>query len=153
MMKAEGGRGMEVEIRIDPGCGEAKAVITAPAMTDEIRALAARLKGRQALIGWLEGRAVPLREEEILRCYGEEKGVKAQTDHGVYELRERLYELEGKLDRHVFVRISHSEIVNLRRVTALDLSLAGTIRMALGEAAVCYVSRRYVKKIREALDL
>lgn len=144
---------MQVEIRIDPGCGEARAVITAPAMTDELRALAARLEGRGTLTGWREGRAFPLEEGEILRCYGEEKGVRAQTDRGVFDLRERLYELEGKLDRHVFVRISHSEIVNLGRVTALDLSLAGTIRMTLGEDAVCYVSRRYVKKIKEALDL
>ena len=72
---------------------------------------------------------------------------------GVYDLRERLYELEGKLDRHTFVRISHSEIVNLRKVTALDLSLTGTIRMTLAGGVVCYVSRRYVKKIKEALGL
>ena len=144
---------MKVEIRIDAGCREPRAVITAPAMTDELRALAARLEGRGVLTGWREGCAFPLGEEEILRCYGEEKGVRAQTDRGNFDLRERLYELESKLDRHVFVRISHSEIVNLRRVTALDLSLTGTIRMTLGDATVCYVSRRYVKKIRDALDL
>ena len=92
-------------------------------------------------------------EADLLRCYGEEKGVKAQNDQGVYELRERLYELESKLDRHTFVRISHSEIVNLRRVTALDLTLTGTIRMTLEEGTVCWVSRRYVKKIKEALGL
>ena len=60
---------------------------------------------------------------------------------------------EGKLDRHAFVRISHSEIVNLGKVTALDLSLTGTIRMTLAGDTVCYVSRRYVKKIKEALGL
>ena len=79
--------------------------------------------------------------------------MKVQTPEGVYDLRERLYELEGKLDRHTFVRISHSEIVNLRKVTALDLSLTGTIRMTLAGGVVCYVSRRYVKKIKEALGL
>ena len=79
--------------------------------------------------------------------------MKAQTAGGVYDLRERLYELEGKLDRHTFVRISHSEIVNLKKVAALDLSLTGTIRMTLAGGTVCYVSRRYVKKIKEALDL
>lgn len=53
-----------------------------------------------------------------------------------------------------FVRISHSEIVNLKQVTALDLSLAGTIKMTLaGGAAVCWVSRRYVPRIRQALGL
>ena len=64
-----------------------------------------------------------------------------------------LYELEGKLDRHTFVRISNSEIVNLRKVAALDLSLTGTIRLKLTDGTVCYASRRYVKKIKEALGL
>ena len=144
---------MKVDIRIDPACGEPSATITAPALTEEVRALAARLEGGAALIGWEGDRAVPLSEGDILRCYGEEKGVKVQTIGGSYDLRERLYELEGKLDRHTFVRISHSEIVNLGKVTALDLSLTGTIRMTLTGGTVCWVSRRYVKKIKQALGL
>ena len=71
----------------------------------------------------------------------------------VYLLRERLYELEEQLDRGKFVRISNGEIINLDKVTAVDLSLTGTIRMPLGEAGYAYVSRRYVKKIKEALRL
>ena len=68
-------------------------------------------------------------------------------------MRERLYELEQKLAGKRFVRISHSEIVNLRQVTGLDLSLTGTIRMTLTGGVTVYVSRRYVKKIREVLGL
>ena len=144
---------MKVEVRIDPGCKEPSAVITAPALTDEVKALAARLEGSAALIGWAGDAAVPLSEEDILRCYGEEKGVKVQTPGGIYALRERLYELEARLDRHAFVRISHSEIINLRKITALDLALTGTIRITLDGGTVCYASRRYVKKIKEALGL
>ena len=144
---------MKVEIHIDPACGEPAVTITAPAMTEEVRALAARLEGGGVLIGWAGDTAVPLSEGEILRCYGEDKGVKVEAAGGVYDLRERLYELEGKLDRHAFARISHSEIVNLRKITALDLSLTGTIRITLAGGTVCYASRRYVKKIKEALGL
>ena len=46
-----------------------------------------------------------------------------------------------------------ANLVNLEQITALDLSLTGTIRMTLAEDTVCYVSRRYVKKIKEALGL
>ena len=145
---------MDVKVRIDSAARDVSVTITAPAMTDEVRALAARLSHREALLlAWDGETAVPLRGEDILRCYGEDKGVRVQTVRGVYDLRERLYELEGKLDRHTFVRISHSEIVNLGKVTALDLSLTGTIRMTLTGGTVCWVSRRYVKKIKEALGL
>ena len=144
---------MEVKLNIVPDCGEVSVTITAPALTDEVKALAARLSGGSALTGWQGERAYPIQEEDLLRCFAQDKGVKAQTAQGVYDLRERLYELEGKLDRHTFVRISHSEIVNLKKVTALDLSLTGTIRMTLSDGTACYVSRRYVKKIKEALGL
>ena len=144
---------MEVKLNIVPDCGKVSVTITAPALTDEVKALAARLSGGSALIGWQEERAYPIQEEELLRCFAQDKGGKAQTAQGEYDLRERLYELESKLDRHTFVRISHSEIVNLKKVTALDLSLTGTIRMTLSDGTACYVSRRYVKKIKEALGL
>ena len=144
---------MKVDIHIEPGCGEISVTITAPALTDQVKALAVRLQGGGVLTGWRGDVAVPLAAAEILRGYGEEKGVKVQTTQGVYDLKERLYELESKLDRHTFVRISQSEIVNLRKVTALDLKLSGTIKMTLAGGTVCYVSRRYVKKIKEALGL
>ena len=68
-------------------------------------------------------------------------------------VRERLYELERQLTGHPFARVSHSEIVNLKRVTALDLRLTDTIRMSLTGGVTVYVSRRYVKRIKEVLGL
>ena len=73
---------MKVDICIQPDCGDISVTITAPALTDQVKALAARLEGGGALIGWRGDTAVPLAAEEILRCYGEEKGVKVQTTRG-----------------------------------------------------------------------
>ena len=75
------------------------------------------------------------------------------VDTGIQSSGLRLYELEERLDRKAFVRVSHSEIVNWKRVTALDLSLSGTIRVTLEGGVVTYVSRRYVKKIKEVLGI
>lgn len=146
---------MKVELHIDPSLPETTVILRAPARTEEVDALLARLTAESGtLLGFREGgTAVPLEPESILRFYGEEKEVRAQTAEGVYTVRQRLYELEGTLAGLPFVRISHSEIVNLRQVTALDLSLTGTIRMTLRGGAVTYVSRRYVKKIKEVLGL
>ena len=74
-------------------------------------------------------------------------------DGRAYTVRLRLYELEERLDRRTFIRVSHSEIVNWERVTALDLSLTGTIRVTLEGGTATYVSRRYVKKIKEVLGI
>lgn len=87
------------------------------------------------------------------RLYGEDKAVRAQTADGAYTVPLRLYELEERLHPFRFARISHSEIVNLGKVRSLDLKLSGTVRLILTDGTVCYASRRYVKRIREALDL
>ena len=145
---------MEVEVRIEPERTDVRVVIHAPARTEEVERLLVRLSEQEdSLLGFRGTKAVTLAPETILRFYGEDKEVRAQTAEGVYTVRHRLYELEERLDRQQFVRISHSEIVNLRQVTGLDLGLTGTIRMTLTGGVTTYVSRRYVKKIKEVLGL
>lgn len=144
---------MEVEIKIDPERQEPKLVIYAPQETPELRELAKQLSALSLgpLQVWEEDRPFLLQQSEFLRFYTEGKGVCAQTEKKIYTVRLRLYELEEKLDPLRFVRISNSEIINLDAVTAVDLSLTGTICMTLDGRITSYVSRRYVKKIKEVL--
>ena len=94
-----------------------------------------------------------LEQEELYRVYAEEGKVFGVTQDGTYALRRRLYELEEQLDKKRFVRISNSEIVNLKQVKSFDLSFAGTICVALRDGTVTYVSRRYVSKIKQVLGI
>ena len=148
---------MKVEIKIDPGLTKPHAVIYAPAATPDVTALAERLRkeeGASPFAAFRENEAVMIPLGDILRFYTDGKGVSCQTEKGTFAIRQRLYELEEEFAGTRFVRVSNSEMVNLDRVTALDLSLTGTIRMTLaGGAAVAFASRRYVKKIKEAVGL
>ena len=146
---------MEVEIKVEPGRQEPKIVILAREESAELRRLAEELsslalgpipvsRGEEKLL---------LPQGDFLRFYTDGKGVSAQTGSETYAVRLRLYELEERLDPSQFVRISNSEIVNLDRVTAVDLSLSGTICMSLDGTIKAYVSRRYVKKIKEVLNM
>lgn len=148
---------MKVEVKIDPNLSRPRAVIYAPAATPGVLALAERLRkeeGASAFTAFRESEAVLIPPGDILRFFTDGKGVSCQTEKGVFSVRQRLYELEEEFAGTRFVRVSNSEMVNLDRVTALDLSLTGTIRMTLaGGAAVAYASRRYVKKIKEAVGL
>lgn len=146
---------MQIEFKHDPSQTEPKLTITAADLTDEIAGLLRQLEHGQpgAITAFQNERVFLLRPEDILRFYAEDKGVRAQTEAGAYTVRERLYELEELLDPRTFVRISHSEIINLHKITGLDLKLSGTIKMTLTGGTACYVSRRYVKKIKQALGL
>ncbi len=147
---------MKVEVQIDPTLEEPVVVLRAPMPTAEVEELARRLRGAalpQPFTVYTEREAVRVSRAMVLRFYTEDKGVFCQTGKGIFTVRARLYELEEALAGTKFVRVSNSEIVNLDRVAALDLTLAGTIKMTLEGGTVCWVSRRYVKKIKQALGL
>lgn len=88
---------------------------------------------------------------QIVRIYSESKKVYIRTREDLYEVRERLYTLEERLKDWGFVRISNSEIVSMGQIEKLDMSHAGTIRMYMKNGDETYVSRRFVKKIKEEL--
>ena len=146
---------MQVEIKIDVGCKEPKIIVLTDRMTDEITALVRRLseEAPQMLAGFRGDTLEILEQSDVLRVYAEGGKVLAATERGEYTLRLRLYELEERLDRSDFARISHSEIINLKKVKHFDLSLAGTICVSLSDGTVTYVSRRYVAKIKKVLGI
>ena len=146
---------MDIEVKRQPGRTELRLEILAPeGDCPRLRRLLALLSAEeQGIPAQREGERRWLAPGDILRLYGEDKAVRAQTADGAYTVPLRLYELEEQLRPLRFARISHSEIVNLGKVRSLDLKLSGTVRLTLTDGTVCYASRRYVKKIREALDL
>ena len=74
-------------------------------------------------------------------------------EEGEYVLRLRLYEVEQRLNPHQFVRISNSEIINLKKIDYFDLSFTGTICVKLRGGMVTYISRRYVSKVKTILGI
>lgn len=146
---------MKVEWVLQPDLEEPKVVIYAREKTLSLLDLEKQISGLNfsPIPAMLGENTLLLPPHRILRFYTDGKGVCAQTEDQTCVVRLRLYELEERLDPHTFVRISNSEIINLKKITAMDLSLTGTIRMTLEGGTVTYVSRRYVKKIKEALGL
>ncbi len=147
---------MKIHLEIRDEYPEPEIRICAAALTPEIEKilqLVERSSGNKPLNGYRQDTVTPLAPEKILRLYGENQKVFAQTMEGIYQLRERLYELEERLGSEAFLRISHSEIVNRRRICRLDVSLTGTIAVILEGGITTYVSRRYVPRIRKALEL
>lgn len=147
---------MKIEVNIDPNCPEARLTITAPAMTEEIQHILSLLSESKAflpILGNRDGIFEVLPPEAILRIYAADKRVFAVTPKGEYLLKLRLYSLEERLHSQHFIRISHSELINLSRAESFDLSLNGTIRVKLSDGSDAYVSRRYVTKIKKFLGL
>lgn len=151
-------RNLKIEISIDKEAKERKVVIHTDEVDSEINALIERINGTQggksgAFTAFDDSGALFLSPDEICRIYSQDKKVFAETNDGTYTLKARLYELEEALDNRVFMRISNSEIINLRQVKRMDTSLTGTICVSLKNGTQTYASRRYVALIRKQLDI
>lgn len=146
---------MKIEIKVDDTAAETKVIIVTREVTESVQTLVKRLSEEhpKVIAGFSEDTVRLLEQEEILRIYAADGKVFAVTEKGEFTLRLRLYELEERLDKKRFVRISNSEIVNLGKVKGFDLSFSGTIRVSLTNGTSTYVSRRYVSKIKTTLGL
>lgn len=146
---------MQIEIKVDPSCKETKIVVVTDKVTDEINRIVKKLSDEEnELIAGARNEAIELLDpQQIVRIYASQGKIYAKTKSGEYALRLRLYELEEKLDGKNFVRISNSELINLKKAKKFDLSFSGTICVSLEGGEVTYVSRRYVSKIKTLLGI
>lgn len=146
---------MEIEIKIDSSCKEPKIIVVTDILTDEVKGILKKLSedSLKMIAGFRDETLTLLEQADIIRIYTYSGKVAAVTDEGEYTLRLRLYELEERLDQECFVRISNSEIINLKKVKGFDLSFSGTICVKMCNGTVTYVSRRYITKIKRVLGI
>lgn len=146
---------MKAEIKIDNNFKEPIAIIHTEKITDEVTNAIKFLSDNSAMIitGFYDDMAEIIEPADIIKIYAASGKVYALTSRKEYIVRMRIYEFEEKLDKTQFVRISNSEIINLRRAIHFDLKLTGTICVSLENDNTAYVSRRYVSKIKQILGV
>lgn len=146
---------MKIKIEVDESVKETEVVIRAEKITDEVNRIVSRLSEQtpDVLIGFRNEVAHVLDESKLVRIFSAAGKVFAQGEKDEFTLRLRLYEVEEKLNNALFVRISNSEIINLKKVKGFDLSFVGTICVTFTNGTSTYVSRRYVSKIKKVLGI
>lgn len=146
---------MQAKIEIDSSCKEPIAVIHTEKITDEVTNAIKFLSddSLKIITGFYDDMAEIIEPSEIIRIYAASGKVYAVTTNKEYTVKMRIYELEENLDKTQFVRISNSEIINLRKALHFDLKLTGTICVSLECGNTTYVSRRYVTKIKQILGV
>lgn len=89
--------------------------------------------------------------DEIMYIYSENQCNFCKTEKGTFKISERLYDLESKLPRDKFIRISNSTIINIKYVDCFDVGIVGTILVKFIDKSTEYVSRRRVKDVMKFL--
>ena len=149
---------MDLEIKIDENLKETKITISSPTLTDEIQKITEILKNTIALDNKLKVfkdsnmYIIPLNKIETI--YASNNKIYVRTkNNDTYISKQKLYELEEILKHTSFVRISNSEIVNFNEVEKLNLKITGTILLIFKSKQETYVSRRYIKLVKEYLKI
>ncbi len=131
---------------------DVRVIVQAPSRTDDVEELIDYISSfsPSPITGYSEGTVTRVSKGSIIRIYSKDKRVYADTSDGPVVIRSPLYQLEDELPRN-FVRISNSEIVNSDKIIRLEMNPSGRIRMLLEGDIESLVSRRYIRKVKEAL--
>lgn len=146
---------MKVEVIIDESLDENKVTIYAKKYSKDIENIRDMLTDRllDKIVAFYDKEIFILSFDEIIRIFAQDGDIFVKTNNKSYKVRLTLTELEKRLDKKKFIRISRSEIVNLDYIKRLDLSFIGTIAVEFTNNEVSYVSRRRLKDFKKILGL
>ncbi len=144
---------MKVELNIDEKFKEILVTISTDKINDEVQELVNYIEYKEDyLVGIADNQVCVLDISDIIRVFVEDRKVFVVTTKGKFVVRKKLYEMNNLLTKD-FVKISQSEIANIKFIKNLDLSIRGTIVIVYKNSDISYVSRRLLKDFKTKLGL
>ena len=146
---------MKVRLDIDQQYAEEQIIIEAPSLSPRVQKVqdfVQSLDQKETLKGKFQDQLYLIEVGTIQRVYIENRKILAETDGRTYTLDIRLYQASEILPAS-FIQISQSEIVNIDAISHLKLTSNGLIEIYLKNDSFTYSSRRYLKAIKEKLEL
>lgn len=145
---------MQIRTIIREDCPELELHVCKNVLDGEVKSMAAAL--HELLDDKLAasdeyGNRVYLKPGDVVSIYAAGSKLCALTAKEQYTVSGKLYELESELEGAGFTRISKSELINVRMIRCLDMSVTGTIRLIMKNGYETYTSRRNVAKIKKLL--
>ena len=144
---------MKLELNIDEKVKETLVVVSANKIDKEVQNLINYIEySSEYIIGIVEDKASIIDIDEIIRVYIEDRKTFVVTLKDTYVVKKKLYEVENMVTRN-FVKISQSEIANIKFIKNLDFSNTGTIVIKYKNSDISYVSRRMIKEFKLKLGI
>lgn len=145
---------MKIHVEVDPTATEPEVTIKAPANID-IQQLVTALENADVATKQLtlrqRGQSCRVKVADILFLEAADHQVMVHTATDMFITRQPLYEVAAELPM-TFQRISKSAILNRHQILSLTKSVAGNLVKFQKSHKQIYVSRRYYKALKEALE-
>ncbi|MFT3950929.1 MAG: LytTR family DNA-binding domain-containing protein [Oscillospiraceae bacterium] len=145
---------MKIRIEIDEGVEEDEVIIRCRELTNDIQKIQNSIlehSSQTNLIFYKNLTEYFLPMNSVLFFETSEKGIDAHTPDDVYQIKNKLYELEEILPNH-FVRVSKSTILNVNHIYSIEKNItsASVVQFNRTHKQV-YVSRNYYKILKQKL--
>lgn len=145
---------MKITIQIDEQLQDTEIAVTCNRLSPEIEKMIATLRMLdQQLAVTKEDENFLLDVEKIAYIEAMERKTFVYTDDDVYESKLKLYEMEERLCRSGFFRVSKNTLVHLRFIKSLKNDIARKLRLTLLNGEQIMVSRQYADEIKKRLGV
>ena len=133
---------------------EEEIVIRSNSIDNELMELIYSLRaGRSRLTAYAEDGIVKLDSREVFYFESVDNKVCACCEKNVYEIKQKLYELEGIFEHTDFVRISKAMIVNVGKISKIIPTFNGRLEAVLKNGERVVISRQYVPDLKKKLGI
>lgn len=145
---------MKITILVNENTSETEIAITCGKLTPEIEKMLATLRMMdQQLMVTKEEENYLLDVEKIAYIEAVDRKTFVYTAEDVYESKLKLYEMEERLCRSGFFRVSKNTLVHLRFIKSLKNDVARKLRLTLVNGEQLLVSRQYAEEIKKRLGV
>ncbi len=147
---------LDLKLIIDKECQKLTVTIRNNERNEDVEGIIAAVQSYEdrkvpMIPAYFKDSMVMLPQRQIIRLFVSGRKVMVQTSERTYEVKRPLREIEAMLDSSLFVRISQSETINIRKMKNFDFSAVGTIGVVLENGERTWVARRRVKNVKDAL--
>ena len=144
---------MKVKIEVSEEYDPAYAVIYTKAVTEEIQKVSDLLQQDNGPVtAYSKDRLVVLQPEEIYMVRVEDETTVIYSKENKYKSRKRMKEIYAQVGDG-FMQISKSTVINLKYLDSMEAGFGGTMVLKLKNGCKDYVSRFYLKALKQYLGL
>lgn len=145
---------MKIIIEPLPDGAEEEIIIRSNSLDSDLMELIYSLKaGRSRLTAFDNGEILKLTPNDIYYFESVDNRVCACCENNVYEVKQKLYELEKKYDNTDFIRISKAMIVNVSKISKIVPMFNGRLEAVLTNNERVVISRQYVPDLKKKLGV
>lgn len=145
---------MKITIEALADGAEEEIIIRTNTMDSDIINLIYAVKaGRNRITAFYENEIVQLDSKEVYYFESVDNKVYACCEKKVFEIKQKLYELEEIYNQTNFVRISKSMIVNISKVSKIVPMFNGRLEGVLCNGEKVIITRQYVANLKKKLGI